>query len=355
MANDDDRLARGRAKQRAEQQEEVIALKEDGNIAFKAGQAGRAVRFYTDAIELDFTFGDDESVTAVLYANRAAAYLLQADAGWDEALEDAERDCRRALERNPTAKVWVRCAKACERLQRVEAAFECLAEALLLEPANTAVRQALAALRAGHAAAAERPLAATEHTMARLRKRAAARRERGAQKQAIAYDEAIALLTEGTAAMSAPSADACDDGVANDEARAAQLTQAAADQGDASAQYSPGVLYDSAGVAKAEARAAQLYQAAADQGDADAQYNLGVAYTCGQGVAKDEARSAQLYQAAADQGHSDAQYNLGVAYAFGQGVTQDEARAVQLHKAAKGGAPGGQLGVRDAGGGTRRP
>ena len=73
-------------------------------------------------------------------------------------------------------------------------------------------------------------------------------------------------------------------------------------------------------------------QAAADQGDASAQCALGNMYATGRGVAKNEARAVQLCQAAADQGHAAAQCNLGVMYATGRGAAKNEARAAALSK-----------------------
>ena len=52
------------------------------------------------------------------------------------------------------------------------------------------------------------------------------------------------------------------------------------------------------------------YQKAADQGDAAAQNSLGVVYVRGQGVAKDYAQARAWLQKAADQGDADAISNL---------------------------------------------
>ncbi|MCH9750275.1 MAG: sel1 repeat family protein, partial [Proteobacteria bacterium] len=57
------------------------------------------------------------------------------------------------------------------------------------------------------------------------------------------------------------------------------------------------------------------WQSLADQGDADAQYSLGLMYAKGDGVLKDYKQAAKWYQKAADQGDADAQYILGLMYA----------------------------------------
>ena len=61
----------------------------------------------------------------------------------------------------------------------------------------------------------------------------------------------------------------------------------------------------------------------AEQGDATAQYNLGVMYDNGRGVARDYAEAVKWYRRAAEQGEAAAQFNLGFMYATGQGVAQD--------------------------------
>ncbi len=62
---------------------------------------------------------------------------------------------------------------------------------------------------------------------------------------------------------------------------------------------------------------------AAEQGDADAQYSLGLIYANGQGVPRDHAEAAKWYRKAAEQGHAKAQYRLGFMYEYGVGVPRD--------------------------------
>ena len=64
-------------------------------------------------------------------------------------------------------------------------------------------------------------------------------------------------------------------------------------------------------------------RASAEQGDASAQYNLGVMYDDGLGVPLDDAEALRWYHLAAEQGHATAQHNLGVMYGTGEGVPQD--------------------------------
>ena len=69
------------------------------------------------------------------------------------------------------------------------------------------------------------------------------------------------------------------------------------------------------------------WQSLADQGNASAQYNLGVMYDNGKGALKDYKQAAKWYQKAADQGFARAQFNLGVMYAYGEGVLKDLSKA----------------------------
>ena len=72
----------------------------------------------------------------------------------------------------------------------------------------------------------------------------------------------------------------------------------------------------------------------AEQGDATAQYKLGVMYNYGWGVPEDHAEAVKWYRKAAEQGDADAQFNLGVMHAAGEGVLKDEAEAVRWFRLA---------------------
>ena len=103
----------------------------------------------------------------------------------------------------------------------------------------------------------------------------------------------------------------------------------AAEQGDANAQYSLGMIYaNGGGVPKVNAEAVLWYRMAAEQGDDRAQYNLGVMYANGEGgLPQDDTEAARWYRISAEQGHFRAQYNLGVMYANGDGVPADRVSA----------------------------
>ena len=65
------------------------------------------------------------------------------------------------------------------------------------------------------------------------------------------------------------------------------------------------------------------YSLAAEQGNADAQSSLGLMYRKGDGVPQDYKTALKWYRLAAEQGYARAQSNLGVMYAEGKGVPQD--------------------------------
>src|SRR5260370_1419165 len=71
------------------------------------------------------------------------------------------------------------------------------------------------------------------------------------------------------------------------------------------------------------ATALLLWRPLAEQGDASAQYSLGVMYDHGQGVPRNYSEALAWFRKAAELGHAGAQYNLGAMYAEGQGVPRD--------------------------------
>jgi hypothetical protein len=69
------------------------------------------------------------------------------------------------------------------------------------------------------------------------------------------------------------------------------------------------------------------WQPLAQQGDATAQFSLGLMYANGRGVAQNDAEAAKWYRKAADQGDVRAQVALGHMYKSGRGVARDLAEA----------------------------
>ena len=70
-----------------------------------------------------------------------------------------------------------------------------------------------------------------------------------------------------------------------------------------------------------------MYRLAAEQGDASAQFNLGVMYNHGYGVPQDYKEAVKWYRLSAEQGDARAQNKLGLMYEKGEGVLQDYAIA----------------------------
>ena len=71
------------------------------------------------------------------------------------------------------------------------------------------------------------------------------------------------------------------------------------------------------------ATALREWQPLAEQGDAKAQFSMGVMYAQGQGVPQDYNAAAQWYRRAAEQGDAVAQSILDAMYAMGQNVPPD--------------------------------
>jgi TPR repeat protein len=109
---------------------------------------------------------------------------------------------------------------------------------------------------------------------------------------------------------------------------ASQEWRPLAEQGNATAQYNLGFMYNNGeGVPQDDAEAVKWYRLAAEQGNAGAQKNLGVMYQIGKGVPQDDAEAVKWYRLAAEQGDADAQYKLGVMYTNSRGVLQSNAMA----------------------------
>ena len=114
-----------------------------------------------------------------------------------------------------------------------------------------------------------------------------------------------------------------------DYAGAFRLILPLAERGDPDAQFNVGNMYlMGQGVANDNALAAQWYRKAAEQGSAGAQSNLGNVYAAGLGVPKDDAQAVKWFRLAAEQGNPHAQTNLGVAYTTGKGVREDPVQAL---------------------------
>ena len=140
----------------------------------------------------------------------------------------------------------------------------------------------------------------------------------------------LAALLLALGLSGAANAGPFDDAVAaherGDYATAFRLWRPLADQGNASAQFNLGLMYDNGqGVTQNHAEAVKWYRLAADQGNASAQFNLGLMYAKGDGVPQNHAEAVKWYRLAADQGYAAAQNSLGKL--GGEGL--DEADRVQ--------------------------
>ncbi|MDO8811509.1 MAG: tetratricopeptide repeat protein [Gallionella sp.] len=94
------------------------------------------------------------------------------------------------------------------------------------------------------------------------------------------------------------------------EAKFAEMKRKA-ETGDAKSQFGLArMYYNGDGVAKDDAKAAEWYMKAAEQGNAFAQYKIGAMYDQGEGVSRDAAKAAEWWKKAAAQGNGAAQEAL---------------------------------------------
>jgi TPR repeat protein len=104
----------------------------------------------------------------------------------------------------------------------------------------------------------------------------------------------------------------------------------AAQNGDADAQFTLGVMYDNGDeVRQSHREAFKWYLRAAKQGHVKAQYNLAVSYDNGEGTNIDHSEANLWYRRAAEQGHVNSMVNLALSYIKGEGVRRDRLEAVK--------------------------
>ena len=107
--------------------------------------------------------------------------------------------------------------------------------------------------------------------------------------------------------------------------------QPLADQGNASAQFNLGLMYENGrGVLKDDKQATKWFRKAADQGDAEAQFMMGNLYNSGDAVDRDHLKAFKFWTLASDQGHSEAQGKLAGMYIHGISVEKDMSKAKEL-------------------------
>ena len=94
------------------------------------------------------------------------------------------------------------------------------------------------------------------------------------------------------------------------------------------------------------AKALMLLRPLADEGDARAQYSLGLLYEHGRGVAPDDMEASEWYRKSAEQGYGRAEYKLGINYAHGAGVPVDYVRAYMWMSLAVKNLPTSDVGAR---------
>jgi TPR repeat protein len=124
-------------------------------------------------------------------------------------------------------------------------------------------------------------------------------------------------------------------GVAVDDAQAADLLQQAADRGHAVAARELGyLLLQGKGRAKNAMLAAAYLRRAAAGGDMDAQYTLAGLFVEGVGVVPDPKQAARWFAEAAANGHLGAQVEYGIILFNGRGVPKDEHAAADWFLAA---------------------
>jgi TPR repeat protein/AcrR family transcriptional regulator len=120
------------------------------------------------------------------------------------------------------------------------------------------------------------------------------------------------------------------DGVKADPMMGAFWSGAAAQQGNADAQYILGTLY-SEGIKPDAVQAFRWLSSAAVRGNPKAMHNLAIAFLNGVGVAKDKASAVNWFVRAANLGYRDSAFDLGTLYERGEGVAQNSHTALSWY------------------------
>jgi TPR repeat protein len=154
---------------------------------------------------------------------------------------------------------------------------------------------------------------------------------RGSQSALLRSLSLAALVLIAAVALSAfarPVDDAAAAYQRGDYATAARLYHGLADQGDANAQNSLGVMYlRGQGAKQDNGEAMKWFRRAAALGSPEAQFNLAEMYFKGRGVDQDPLTAAKWYSRAAEQGLGQAQFTLGALYLIGVGVPENSQKA----------------------------
>ena len=118
------------------------------------------------------------------------------------------------------------------------------------------------------------------------------------------------------------------DGVAQSNARAAELFRTACDVGDAAGCMNLGRMYDSRhdGISMDRGKARTYFTKGCDGGDGFACTAMGLAASSGDGGPVDDKKAFLLFGKGCDLGNSQGCGLLGIAYTLGKGVAQDEVR-----------------------------
>ena len=120
-------------------------------------------------------------------------------------------------------------------------------------------------------------------------------------------------------------------GVEQDQTKAMEWYEKAAEQGDATSMIAIAVLYrDGLGVEQDGTKAIEWFEKAAEAGISECYRWIGLMYYYGNGVEQDYTKALELFEKGVEQEDAESMFMLGYMYYEGNGVEQDYTKALEL-------------------------
>jgi len=337
-----------------EKNETISLLKEQANKSFDDKDYTKAIDLYTQAISIP---NKNNTQTSILYLNRSLGYLKVYEDSNEKQREKylykALSDSKQAGYLNPSwFKAYARLGQIYKELNDLESSIENYNNALILDPGNEEIKNALALVK--HKRFEQnRRVHLDPHNLMLKDEQSKRLSEKISISTGLNINELLPELRKKMEELDPSLSDVWkghdyrvgSNNCQQDYEKAAFYYSKAAKKGNAEGIYNLAILTQKGlGVNPDFKLAFGLLKEAANKpptikqfsrevpnvGVAEAEHSLGIAYQEGIYVSKSCVTAAIWYQRAIDHGNSFAANNLGLLYMYGQGVDRDLDRAESL-------------------------